>query len=382
MSRLERLFKRTVFSFFRLFIHVGKVGTIPRSSVRRILVIRQHNQLGDMLCAVPLLRALRTTYPDAFIALLARPMNSEVLRGSSFLDEVIVYDKRTFIRSPIEVWRFARSLRKKRFDLVIAPATVSMSVTSDVIAFLCGSKRRIGPGSLMGKRNMTAYLYNVPVHLDWSRDETVHQTKRNLDIASILVLEGVSLELEIALSQEERNRGAEFLHKRIGKRDLIFGFHPGAAKVQNRWDALHFAEIANRCAEILGASIVITAGPDDEDALKEMTINVPNETVVLHNEPIRFVASVIHHCDLFLTNDTGMMHVAAAVGTPTLSLFGPTDPLQWAPIGERHRFILGHGNSIDSIEVEKVWKELRAMLAGRLRQPVADERKLDEVRAT
>jgi len=363
MKFVEKSFKRMLFGFFRLFVHVRTVSTVPRDSVHNILVVRQHNQLGDMLCAVPLLRALRVTYPAAHIALLARPLNSEILRGAPFLDEIIVYDKTKFIRSPIQVWRFGRALKKRKFDLAITPATVSMSVTSDVLTYFSGAKRRIGAASLSGKRNHTAYYYNIRADLDWRHDPTRHQTQRNLDIASILVLDPVSQELEIGLSNEELQDGAQMIAQKSGGREIVVGFHPGAAKIPNRWDALCFAEIANRCAEIYGAFIVITAGPDDDAPLREMTLNMPNASLIMQNEPIRNVASVIANCDLYLTNDTGMMHVGASVGTPTLSLFGPTDPLQWAPHGAQHRFILGRENSVDNIPVDKVWQVLGRMLS-------------------
>lgn len=377
MKFLEKSFKRLLFGLVRMFVHVRRVTTVPRNSVKNILVVRQHNQLGDMLCAVPLLRALRTTYPDAHIALLARPLNSEILRGAPFLDEIIVYDKNKFLRSPFQVWRFGRALRRRSFDLAITPATVSMSVTSDVLTFFSRAARRIGPGSLSGKHNLTAYFYNVKVDLDWQRDPTRHQTQRNLDIASILVPEPVSLELEIGLTDEEVQRGRDLITKKKGGREIVIGFHPGAAKIPNRWDALRFAEIANRCAEIYGAFIVITAGPDDEAPLREMTLNMPNASLIMHNEPIREVAAVIHNCDAYVTNDTGMMHVSAGVGTPTLSLFGPTDPLQWAPLGSRHRFILGRAGSVESITVEKVWHVLTDMLR-RIRKESRPEEGNDE----
>jgi ADP-heptose:LPS heptosyltransferase len=362
MKFLEKSFKRLLFGFMHLFVHVRRVTTVPRNSVKNILVVRQHNQLGDMLCAVPLLRALRKTYPEAHIALLARPLNSEILRGAPFLDEIIVYDKNKFLRSPLQVWRFGRALKRRNFDLAITPATVSMSVTSDVLTFFSRAARRIGPGSLNGKNNLTAYYYNVRAELDWRDDPTRHQTQRNLDIASILVLDQVSLELEIGLSDEEVQRGLETIARKKGGREIVIGFHPGAAKQPNRWDALRFAEIANRCAEIYGAFVVITAGPSDDEALREMTLNMPNASLIMHNEPIRDVAAVIRNCDVYITNDTGMMHVSAGVGTPTLSMFGPTDPLQWAPLGSQHRFILGHGNSVENIPVEKVWHVLTDML--------------------
>jgi lipopolysaccharide heptosyltransferase II len=357
-TRIERGVKAILFGFLRIFIHVRKCTTVPRASVKNILVIRQHNQLGDMICVTPFLRALRTTYPDAYLALLAKPMNAEILRGSTFLDEVIVYDKARFFSAPFEVWRFAKTLKSRAFDLILVPSTVSMSVTSDVLAFFSGSKRRIGPASLDGKKNMTAFLYNATVALDWRDRPTIHQTQRNIDIASLLVLDDVSRELEIGLSEEELTEGETLIRENSGGREIVIGIHPGAAKIPNRWDALCFAEIANRCAEIYGAYIVVTAGPNDEEPLHEMMVNVPNKSLVLLNKPIRQVASAIAHCDLYVTNDTGMMHVAAATGTPTLALFGPTPPLQWAPPGDKHKFILGSDSDIHSITVEKVWAQI------------------------
>lgn len=382
MKFVEKWFKRALFGFFRLFVHVRPVTTVTRDSVRNILVVRQHNQLGDMLCAVPLLRALRATYPSAHIALLARPLNSEILRGAPYLDEIIVYDKLKFLRNPLQVWRFGRALKQRNFDLALTPSTVSMSVTSDVLTFFSGARRRIGPGSINGKKNHTSYFYNVKAELDWRQDPTRHQTERNIDVASILVLEPVPLELEIGLSDEEVQRGAEQIARKQAEPGLVVGFHPGAAKIPNRWDALHFAEIANRCAEIFGAFIVITAGPNDDDPLHEMTLNMPNACLVMQNEPIRQVAAVIRNCDVYVTNDTGMMHVSAGVGTPTLSLFGPTDPLQWAPPGRDHRFILGAMNDVNTISTEKVWHVLIGMLRQAERRRKSAEAEMADEYAT
>ncbi len=368
--------KRLIFGLAHVFIHVRRVESVDPATVRSILVIRQHNQLGDMLCAVPLLKALRATYTQAHIALLARPLNSAVLTGAAFLDEVIVYDKARYAGSPFAILRFAKELRLRRFDLAVVPSTVAMSVTSDLLAFLSRARRRIGPASLDGRHNVSGYLHHIRVPLAWPRYSDVHQTQRNLDIAAALQLRDVPAELDLGLGADELEAGAALLDgiDRSNGR-LVIGFHPGAAKVPNRWDALHFAEIANRCAEILGAALVITAGPDDDDPIREMTMNVPNDHLLLRNEPIRLVGAVIAHCDLYISNDTGMMHVAAAAGTPTLSLFGPTDPLQWAPPGAQHHFILGRGGDVRAIPVEKVWGLVLRMLGRRLRrvQPVMDE---------
>ncbi|MAT39501.1 MAG: hypothetical protein CL946_07840 [Ectothiorhodospiraceae bacterium] len=365
--RIERAAKWLLFGFFRLFVYPRKLRFVERDSVQNILVIRQHNQLGDMLCVVPLLHALRKTYPKAKISLLARPLNAEILRGSPFLDEVIVYDKFKFFDSPVAVLSFGRDLRDRGFDLVLVPSTVSMSVTSDVLAFLTRCKRRIGPGSLNGKKNVTGFLYNHREHLDWRDEPWTHQAQRNLDIASILVLEKVRLQPAIGLADEELRHGRDLVNDRKGNAPIVIGFHPGAAKIPNRWDALNFAEIANRCAEIYGAHLVISAGPNDTEPLAQMKAHLDNDALIALNLPIREVASIIAACDLFVTNDTGIMHVAAAVGTTTLSLFGPTPPLEWAPPGSKHRFILGRNDDVQTITVDRVWENVMELAERELR---------------
>ncbi len=363
LSAFEKGFKFLLFSFLSIFIHSRKVTSIDSSRIKKILIVRQHNQLGDMLCAVPLFRALRQTFPDAYIALVARPLNSEILQGSPFLNDVFVYHKQKFWTSPFAILKFLHGIRKKKFDLEITPTTVAMSVSSDVLAFLSKVKIRIGPNSLNGKRNVTRYMYNVRVDLDWRNDQLAHQTQRNLDVARIMNLKNVSHEIEIGLTEQEIETGRSIVAAHVKKDQLVIGFHPGAAKIQNRWDALRFSELANRCAEILGAFIIISAGPNDDEPVQEMLFNMPNEHLVV--QPLRTVASVIRHCQVFITNDTGIMHVAAGVGTPVLSLFGPTDPLQWAPNGSQHRFILAKNCTMDGISVEKVWGVMNEMLRER-----------------
>ena len=359
---MEKGLKYLLFSCLSVILRSKKITEVPKTGIKKILVIRQHNQLGDMLCAVPLIKALRKTFPEASVSLVARPLNSEILRGCTFIDRLYVYQKQRFWKSPFGALKFLYGIRKNNFDLAITPATVAMSVSSDVLAFLSKAKVRIGPGALDGKKNVTGYMYNIRVQLDWRKTPFVPQTQRNMDIAAILHLESVSHELEIGLQDAEIEAGKSMLFPQLKKERLIIGFHPGAAKIPNRWDALRFAELANRCAEILGAFIVVTAGPNDEEPLHEMLVNMPNECLVLQNEPIRYVASIVKHCRLFVSNDTGMMHVAAGVGTPVISLFGPTDPLQWAPHGEKHRFIMGREGKLENISVEKVWSVMHTML--------------------
>ncbi len=319
-----------------------------------------------MLCVVPLLRALREKYPNAVLALMASPVNIGVMEGNLYLDEVVLYDKRDFLERGrfhlITLLRFVRKLRERRFTIAIVPSTVSTSFTSDLLAYLSGARCRIGAGSLDGSSNVASFLFTLPVMLDWRSQPNRHQTLRNLDSAADLKLEASDLSLEMTLSSEEVEDGRLFVERiKQGSRYTI-GYHPGAGKRPNRWPAERFATLISRLSGEVNAATVLTSGPMDMDVVKMVEARLNVRYHLLANQSIRRVASVLRWLDLMITNDTGIMHVAAAVGVPVLSLFGPTSPEQWAPLGARHRYIRGEEGDIATIPVDEVLEKARSMI--------------------
>lgn len=355
-------------AILRLFIPENP----PASSddFRSILVIRQHNQLGDMLCVVPLLRALRCKYPRARLVLMTSTVNHEVMEGNRFLDGALLYDKREFLgRWMIRVGAllsFVRRLRAAKFDAVIVPSTVSMSFTSDFFAFLTGAATRIGPSQLNGIPNPSGFVYTEGVDLDWRRDPRRHQTRRNLDVVAARGINTEDLSCEITLTAEEKEQGREVLASVRKDRGLVLAIHPGAGKAPNRWPAARFAEVTNSLAERWNAAVLITAGPMDDEPIQEMRSGLHCKYQLITNQPIRRVASILSEVDLLISNDTGIMHVGAAVGAPVLSLFGPTDSLQWAPLGERNRCLSAQNGDITEIGVDDVLETADAMLQKRI----------------
>jgi heptosyltransferase-2 len=319
-----------------------------------------------MLCVVPLLRALRAKFPSSEIDLVASPVNFEVMHGNRFVSNVLNFDKREILfRGRLHPGKFRElvtSLRRREYDLALVPSTVSTSFTSDFLAYLSGAPMRIGVGSIDGKENPSSYFFNAPVDLAWSAVPHRHQTLRNLDLVRDLEVRTGDLSLELTLNPIELIQGKLFYDRNLGQGIIGIGYHPGAGKVPNRWPAERFASVANVLSDEFSAMAFVTAGSMDDKPLEGMEkgLNVPH--YVLRNQPIRLVASILKNLHLVITNDTGIMHVAAAAGTPVLSLFGPTDPEQWAPIGTRHRYIYGGGGRIDSITVEEVLRYAREML--------------------
>jgi heptosyltransferase II len=368
LRKIERPFKRTLSGVLRLIAGSSPFKVDPSTRFQKILVVRQHNQLGDMLCVIPLLRQLKATYPGVWISLVASPVNAGVMVNNTYLDEVILYDKTRYLMQGrlhlLEFRRFVEELRDRRFDLAIVPGTVSTSFTSDLLAYLSGAPVRVGVRSLEGRENAAGFLFNVARDLDWSGDPRRHQTLRNADIMGGMISPPEDLHCELTLTAEELERGRQWISARSSGTAKRVSFHPGAGKPPNRWPVEKFAALGHALKSSRGAELFVTEGPMDREVarLLDSALNEPVEHIV--NKGIRDVASILSCMDLVVSNDTGVMHVAAAAGVPVVSLFGPTDPHQWAPVTPGNRWIKSVGEDISEVSVEAVLAACEDLLGG------------------
>ncbi|MCL4540428.1 MAG: hypothetical protein M1378_12670 [Bacteroidetes bacterium] len=288
--------------------------------------------------------------------MVVSPQNVDALAGCPYATSLINYDKLSFYKRPSLFFDFVKKLRNN-YDVLLVPSNVSLSLTNDVMASFVNAKFKLGPASLESKSNRTSSVYDVAVDLKWG-DTPVHQAYRNMKVAAPL---GIGKEcddgrLEYMVDPAEAKNANAFV-ARLGKSgNRKVALHAGAGKVPNRWSVGNFAALSELLYNELNADIFLTEGPMDHDVLEALTGMMKAPFVRVKNRAISFVAALLKQMDLVVTNDTGIMHLSAAVGTPTLSLFGPTDPLQWAPLGKEHRFILGRGGKIDTIDVAKVFK--------------------------
>ncbi|MCB0728741.1 MAG: glycosyltransferase family 9 protein [Ignavibacteriae bacterium] len=337
------------------------ISEIDPEKVRNILIVRQHNQLGDMLCSVPLFAAIRKRFPDAHITLVASPINYEILFSdiNPFIDKVITYRKSPF-RNLIE---FYKELKNHDYQIGIVPSTVSISRTSHFINFFSGAKIRVGVNSIDDKINSVAYLLNVKSDFEWDTKK-LHQTERNLDVGRQINCDLTDEEKKgvmIHLSNEEIKFAEDFINKNFpDKTKPLISLHPGAGKIPNRWKRENFVELVKRLHEKYDCNILITSGLIDKeitdkvrDELKSLNINC----VVLENTTIRKVGAVIKLTDLYITNDTGTLHVAGGVDANVISLFGPTHGYEWAPKGDNKIYIQSPTDNINDITIDKVFNE-------------------------
>jgi ADP-heptose:LPS heptosyltransferase len=300
-------------------------ATMP-GAVRRIAIIRAL-YLGDMLLAVPALRALRAGFPDAEMTLIGLPWAETcVRRYSRYLDRFVAFAGYPGISEvevvPEFVVRFLREQRAYGYDLVVqmhgsgrASTPLALALRGRVTA---GYYERARPrGLTVGAR--------YPNHLS--------EVVRNVELASLLGCPPVSLDLEFPLDQADRDEAATLLRPLARAAHPWIGVHPGARAPARRWPVERFARVADALARRTGGQVVLTGGPDEVSTAAEVARQM--ETAALNlagRTTLGGLAAVIAALDLFIGNDSGPVHLAEAVGTPSLTVFGPADPVRWAPL--------------------------------------------------
>jgi heptosyltransferase-3 len=353
---LKRGLERVLRPFFRR--PSMSLPQILAEKPRRILVVRQHNQMGDMLCAVPTLRAIAETFTPVAMALVTAPVNDGVVRGNPHLQEVFLFDKVRLRRSPLGVLRFLRQLRRFHADLAIVLNSVSYSGTSSWIAVLSGAKRIIGGDSRPFGWSFSDWLYNL--QMPSSQKIETHAIDHSL--APLLAV-GITTEdksTELKWAQEDGVRAERFLSN-AGSPPYV-AVHPGAGKEANRWPAGRFAALLERLHDA-GWSPWCVEGPADHDATEEVAACLSWKLPVLRGVSVRTVGAALAASDLAVVNDTGVMHVAGAVGVPTVALFGPTPARQWKPPGEHVVALQSPDGTMDSLSEEEVWTAVRQHLS-------------------
>lgn len=325
--------------------------------VKNILIVKQHNQLGDMLCTFPLFFALKKKYPDSHITLIASPDNCRILNPDNIINDILVYDK----FSVKELIKFYSKLRRRKYDLGIVPSTVSFSRTSHYLNYISGAKLRVGAEGINGKINKSSNLLHIKKKFEWIDD--FHQTEKNIDIVRQIGCDMKKEEISnitINLSTKEKDSAKKFFHINFpDKSKKVFAFHTGAGKPQNRWDKKKFVELIIKLKNNFDSYIFLSSGKMDTDITDYISKKLLSEGISYVTEkdiPIREMGAILSLTDLFITNDTGPMHVAAFTNSTVIGLFGPTKGTEWGPLNPKGTYIQSPSDNINDISVEDVFK--------------------------
>ncbi len=320
---------------------VGKLLGPPRptASARRKLLVVRPDHLGDLLFLTPALQRLRRGFPDAEIVGLVGPWGVPVLAGNPNLNRLIAWDfpwfDRRGRRSTLAAYRslvaLARLLRRERFDL-------ALQFRADfwwgaVAVRLAGIPEQIG----FDVPSVRPFLSRaLPVR------HGIHAADENLALTEAVVKPGGSEKLEFFVAEADRRRAAELLASATRGRPVV-ALQSGAGAPVKRWPIERLAEVGRRLRLDHRATIVALGGPGERDQVAELVARIGPETIGLAGvTSLGELAAVLERCQLAIGPDSGPLHLAVAVGTPTVHLFGPADPRRFGPYGDqsRHRVIL------------------------------------------
>lgn len=349
-----------LFTILKKYFSIKENQSKELGEVCRILVIRQHNQLGDLLAGVTVFRALKEKYPKAHLTLIASKDNYQGAVKNKFIDRLYIFNK-TKMFNPFNLYSFFRFLREN-YDIVIVPVTVSISFTSNLMARISNSKIRIGPNSLDGNINESAFFFDRRIDIDWRKYPDCNVAEQILEIVRPFGIETKNFNSEISFDKVDVSAAKEFLlSNEISQNNKLIGLHVGAGKIPNRWSLNKFVELINNLSKEYGCNFFLTGSDADKEAIDYVKKNLKIKLNDFLNRPISEVAALISLSNLFITNDTGIMHVAGATDTPQISLFGPTNPFNWAPCGKNKIFIR-KSDLIDDISVDDVLKVCKSLL--------------------
>jgi lipopolysaccharide heptosyltransferase II len=288
------------------------------------ILIFNVNWLGDVLFSTATIRNVRSNYPDAFIACIIPPRALPVLEGNIYLDEVIIFDEEHKHKNPWQKLQFVNYLRKKKFDKVYL---LHRSMSRALIAWMAGIPERVG--YYTSKRG---FLLTKP--LTAPDPESVHRIDYYLNIIKDAGLTVSDRHTDFFVKQEDIKAVEEFLVKNsISEDDFIAGLNPGGNWGPKRWPLENFAELADKLAEELKAKIIITGSEKDIELAEEIRQDMHHGAVLACGKlTIKQFAVLANILNIFVSADSGPMHIANAVGSKKIfALFGPTDPKLTGP---------------------------------------------------
>ena len=275
----------------------------------------------------PALSLIRRTWPAAHISLLVRDHLAEAMRANPEVDEVLPYERSGRHKPPLGTIRLARELAGQRYDLAIL---FPKSFESALLARLARIPHRVG-----WRTDARGWLLTHGKRLT-KKDRRRHHMHQFLEVATFA---GCSLpdqpEIAFHVSPEDRGGAAALLGVDGRNAPFLLAIHPGASKPPRSWHGDRFAEVADKVLGERTGMLVLLGGPADRPECSRIrtlakckSINLAGRTTIAQ------MAALIERCDLLLCNDSGPMHLAAALETPHVAVFGPGTPSLTAPLSD------------------------------------------------
>jgi heptosyltransferase-2 len=319
----------------------------------------------------PAIRAIRKRFPNSYVSLLAKPWVMPVFENSEHIDRLLIYDDKGRHKGIFGKFRLARDLKKYHFEAAIL---LQNAFEAALITFLARIPLRIGYNTDVRQLLLTHAVSCT------NEIKKKHQTDYYLNIIRGLGMKEDNRELYLRLNQKDRFRAEKrLLEQHLSLDDKIVGINPGATYgPAKQWPLDRYAHLADKIQAFTGGRIIIFGGPNDRNLGGNISQRMQHRPIDLSGKTsLGEAMALIERCDLFITNDSGLMHVAAALNVPLIAVFGSTNSITTGPLSQNSKIVQvplecspclrpecpkGHLNCMDQISVEMVFSDVKDML--------------------
>lgn len=334
MAKRIRIFKRLCLALRSAKLSVFSVFTSPmrrkkfrKESARSIFVVSL-KRIGDAVLSIPAFRAIKESIPQSLVTVYADPYIQDILERIPDIDAIIPSKKRS---SFLKKARQVRKLTYNSFDLAV-DLTCDYTLEGALWTLLSGARYRVGYDT-----RKRGFLFNRPLKHE---PEGAHIIDEILAVVQSIGLDTRDKSLNLTASREAEDTIKKLLHDKGAKSgDMLIGIHPGGYYITQRWLPERFAEVADRLIQKHKARIILMGGPKEEMLIEEIKASMTQNPITVVNQPLGNLLALIQTFRLLICNNSGPLHMAAAVGTPTVSTMGPTIPERWWPRGDGHQVI-------------------------------------------
>jgi heptosyltransferase II len=278
------------------------------------------NWIGDVIFETPAIRVIKENFPDAHLIAVTSRRCVEILQVNPYVDEVIIFEENFFLKLKLVL-----ALRKKQIDKAFL---FHRSGTRAQIAYLGGIKERIGYDTNRRGSFLT--------HAITEPEEPIHDVQYFLDL---LRLAGLNVQgdyhYKLYFSETDCQRAEQLIRENGFESERLIAINPGANWAPKRWPSAYFRELAHKLINQFGVQVILTGSGDDQAVANEILNGKANSQIIslCGKTTIRELGALYSMCRLVISNDTGPLHVAAGVGANVVGIFGPTQPLETAPLG-------------------------------------------------
>lgn len=331
------------------------------------IAIVKLSSLGDVVHALPVAHALRRQFPQAHVTWIVEARELSILTGHPDLDAVVPVDTRLWRRliwhpaGAVEVGgklsRLTARIRRARFDVAI---DLQGLIKSGLLTAYTGAPLRIGFAFRHCREPLNAVFTTRRVT---PPPEAVHIVEQYLSLLAPLGVKRAAPVFHVPSESEAERRIEEFLAEQgVKPRDRLVALNPGAGRPSKRWPVERFARVAERLTVEAGARVLLLWGPDEEAMARSIAAGMTSRPILAPPPTIPALSALLRRSALMVASDTGPLHLAAALGTPSIGLYGPTRAERNGPYGPRCRGLQSADGTLASISAEEVFRAALELL--------------------